>query len=105
MIRFILRFFGLLLFAAAFVLLIYDGTKSIASNRLALTSVRALWDNIHAGSLAALRPMIEDRAGAWIWELLFVPVLTAPSWAVLGVLGIVLLMLGRKKRTLIGYAR
>ena len=32
-------------------------------------------------------------------------VLTAPTWAVLGVLGVILLILGRKKEPLIGYAR
>jgi hypothetical protein len=32
-------------------------------------------------------------------------VLTSPTWLVLGVLGIVLLLLGRRKKPLIGYAR
>jgi hypothetical protein len=31
--------------------------------------------------------------------------LSAPSWAVLGVVGILFLLLGRKKKPLIGYAR
>lgn len=105
MIRFILRFLGLLMFAAAFILVIIDGTKWITNNILMVTSVRALWESIHASSLAALRPMVTDRVGSWIWELLFDPVLNAPSWAVFGVLGIVLLVLGRKKKPLIGYAR
>ena len=34
MIRFLLRFIGLICLAAGFILLIYDGTKSIAGNRL-----------------------------------------------------------------------
>ena len=105
MIRFVLRFIGLLLFAAAFILVIIDGTKWITNNTLMLTSIRALWENIHAGSLAALRPTITGHVGVWMWELVFVPVLNAPSWAVFGALGIVLLVLGRKKKPLIGYAR
>jgi hypothetical protein len=33
------------------------------------------------------------------------PVLNAPTWVVLGIFGIVLVLLGRKKKPLIGYAR
>jgi len=32
-------------------------------------------------------------------------VLASPSWGVLGVLGILFLLLGRRKKPLIGYAR
>jgi hypothetical protein len=32
-------------------------------------------------------------------------VLTAPAWLVLGILGAILMLIGRKKRRLIGYAR
>jgi hypothetical protein len=32
-------------------------------------------------------------------------VLAAPSWCLFGVLGIVLILLGRKKKPLIGYVR
>jgi hypothetical protein len=105
MIRFILRFIGLICLAAGFILLIYDGTKSIAGNRLFLTSVRALWELINAGSLAKLEPTIQSYAGGYLWDPLMVTVLTAPSWGVLGGLGIILLLLGRKKKPLIGYAR
>jgi hypothetical protein len=34
-----------------------------------------------------------------------VTILTAPSWGLLGVLGILFLVLGRKRKPLIGYAR
>jgi hypothetical protein len=49
MIRFFLRFIGLICLAAGFILLIYDGTKSIAGNRLFLTSVRTLWVSLGPG--------------------------------------------------------
>ena len=42
MIRFLLRVIGLFCLAAAFILVIYDGTKSIAGNNIYLTSVRDL---------------------------------------------------------------
>jgi len=105
MIRFLLRFFGLICLAAGFILLIYDGTKSIAGNRIFLTSVRALWELINAASLAKLEPAIRPYAGGLLWDPLMVTFLSAPSWSVLGFLGIVFLLLGRKKKPLIGYAR
>jgi hypothetical protein len=105
MIRFFLRFIGLICLAAGFILLIYDGTKSIAGNALFLTSVRTLWELINAGSLAKLEPMIRIYAGGYLWDPLAVTILAAPSWSLLGIFGILFLLLGRKKKPLIGYVR
>jgi hypothetical protein len=105
MIRFLFRFLGLICLAAAFVLVIYDGTKSIAANSLYLTSVRTLWDQINAGSLTRLKPMIEPYAGGVLWDPGMLYVLASPSWVALGILGIICLLLGRRKKPLIGYER
>jgi hypothetical protein len=105
MIRFLFRFIGLICLAAAFILLIYDGTKSIAGNRLYLTSLRTLWELINAGSLQKLKPLIEPYAGGFFWDPVMVAILAAPSWSLLGAFGILLLLLGRRKRPLIGYQR
>ena len=105
MIRFLLRFIGVLCLAAAFILVIYDGTKSIAGNSLYLTSVRALWDLINAGSLAQLKPQIQSYANGLLWDPVMLALLAAPSWSVLGILGIIFVLVGRKKKPLIGYAR
>jgi len=105
MIRLLLRFIGLICLAAGFILLIYDGTKSIAGNKLFLTSVRMLWELFNAASLAKLEPMIRPYAGGLLWDPVMVAILAAPSWSVLGVLGILFLLLGRKKKPLIGYVR
>ena len=105
MIRFLFRFVGVLCLAAAFILVIYDGTKSIAGNNLYLTSVRALWDLINARSLAELKPLIQPYANGVLWDPMMLAFLAAPSWSVFGGLGIILVLLGRKKKPLIGYAR
>ena len=68
MIRFLLRTIGLFCLAAAFILVIYDGTKSIASNQLYLTSVSALWQLISPASLAKLQPAIAPLAGGVLWD-------------------------------------
>jgi hypothetical protein len=105
MIRFLLRFIGLVALAAAFILVIYDGTKSIASNGMSITSVRALWQLINEASLAKLEPLIKPYAGGLLWDPFMLSILSAPSWALLGVFGVIFILLGRKRRPLIGYAR
>jgi hypothetical protein len=104
MIRFLFRSVGFFALAAAFLLVIYDGTKSIAGNAVFITNVRSLWEIFSAASLQNLRPLIE-KAGPYAWDPVFVTFLNAPSWAVLVILGIVFILLGRKRRPLIGYAR
>jgi hypothetical protein len=105
MIRFLLRFLGLLCLALGFILLVYDGTKSIADQKwLYITTVRELWIQVNENSLMQLRPVIE-RLAVWLWDPVTVTILNAPSELVLAIIGAVLLLLGRKKRRLIGYAR
>ena len=105
MIRFLFRFIGLICLAAAFILVIYDGIKSIADSRVSITSMQTLWELINAGSLAKLKPLIEPYAGGILWDPVMVGILTAPSWALLGGFGILLLLLGRRKKPLIGFER
>jgi hypothetical protein len=104
MIRFLFRFIGLLCLALAFILLVYDGTKSIADQRIYITTVTDVWVAVHEGSLTQLRPAVE-RLAVWLWDPVVVKILAAPSELVLAIIGMVLILIGRKKRPLIGYAR
>jgi hypothetical protein len=105
MIRFLFRFLGVWVIAAAFVFFVYDGTKSIADRVLYFTKVGDVWAWIHQDSLLLLQPAIERHLMTWIWDPVVVTVLTAPASLVLGILGTFLILLGRKKKPLIGYAR
>ena len=51
MIRFLCRFVGLCLLATAFVLFVYDGTKSIANHDLLYTRLDDVWAIIDQNSL------------------------------------------------------
>jgi len=104
MIRFLLRFLGLLCLALGFILLVYDGTKWIADQRWHVTKVSDLWISVQESSLAKVEPLV-DRIAPWLSNPVALGVLNAPSWLVLFILGSILLLLGRKKRPLIGYAR
>jgi membrane-bound ClpP family serine protease len=105
MIRFLLRFLGLWILAAAFVFFVYDGTKSIAGNQLYVTKLGESWNAIDSTSLQLLQPAIERHVTPWLWDPVAMSVLTAPTWVVLAVVGAILILLGRKKKPLIGYAR
>ena len=74
--------------------MIYDGTKSIAGNRLYLTSLQTVWELINAGSLAKLKPLIAPYAHGLLWDPGMVTILAAPAWSVLGVVGILFVLLG-----------
>jgi hypothetical protein len=106
MIRFVLRFFGLLTLALGFIFLVYDGTRSIADQKSIITGVGAMWENVHQNSLTALQPAVERMAGGWAWQGVIQPYfLNQPISLVLAVIGAILILLGRKKKPLIGYAR
>ena len=104
MIRFLLRFLGLLLLATAFVFFVYDGTKSIANHQFVYVHVSELWADIDQHSLNTVQAWIKSKA-PWAWEPYGQWVFDLPTWAVLAVVSAILIMLGRKKRKLIGYAR
>jgi hypothetical protein len=48
--------------------------------------------------------MVEGVA-PWLWTDVVKVVLNQPAWAVLGVLGLLLLLIFRPRKPLIGYAR
>ncbi len=104
MIRFLLRFLGLWILAAGFIFLVYDGTKSIAGDALFLTRVQDVWGNVHQTSLQALKPTLEAYS-TFLWNPVMTTLLDQPIALVLGVVGAVLMLLGRKKKPLIGYGR
>ena len=109
MIRFLFRFLGLLCLAGAFILVVYDGTKSIAGSQLYFTSVQVLWQLMNPASLAGFmqdtKPLIAPYAGGMLWDPGVLAILAAPAWGLLGVLGVLFLLFGRRRKPLIGYAR
>jgi len=104
MIRFLLRFIGLCLLATAFVLLVYDGTKSIANHDVIYTKVVDVWAIIDQNSLNSVQGWLKQKV-AWAWDPYLQKVFDLPAWVVVGIIAIITILLGRKKKPLIGYAR
>jgi hypothetical protein len=103
MIRGFFRLIGLLLLAAGFVFLVYDGARSIADQALRLTRLGEFWNDVNQASQRSFQAIIDAHAPFLNGMLKLL--LNQPSWAVMGVLGILLLLLFRPRKPLIGYSR
>ncbi len=104
MIRGFFRLVGLLLLAGGFIFMVYDGARFVADQSLRFTRFTELWNNIHQSSQQSFRVWME-AASPWIWTHVVKVVLDQPAFAVLGVVGILLMLLFRPRKPLIGYSR
>jgi hypothetical protein len=104
MIRFLLRFVGLCLLATAFVFFVYDGTKSIANQHLVYIKAGDVWAIVDQNSFNLAQNWLKQRA-LWAWDPYLLGVFDLPTWVVLGIVAMIFILLGRKKKPLIGYAR
>jgi hypothetical protein len=105
MIRALLRLIGVVFLAAAFILVMYDGARSIADSRIYLYKLGQLWTDIHAASLESAQARVKESLPSVVWDPVITTVLDQPSWLIFGIIGTVLILLGRKRKPLIGYAR
>lgn len=96
MIRFLFRFVGLWIFAGGFVALVLDGVRSIASSAFVTTPLGVAWLAASPDSLARFRTFVETSLSEGLWTSLGVPLLDAPLFAVLGVVGLVFMLIGRR---------
>jgi hypothetical protein len=104
MIRFLLRFIGLCLLATAFVLLVYDGTKSIANHEIIFSKIDYVWALVDQTSLNAAESWLKQKA-TWAWDPYLEKGFGLPAFIVIGIAATILILLGRKKKPLIGYGR
>lgn len=104
MIRGFFRLVGLLLLTGGFIFLVYDGARSVADGTVQWTRLGDFWNDVHQSSQQAVRLWAEQTA-PWVWTNVLKLLLAQPTFAVLGVLGILLMLLFRPRKPLIGYAR
>ena len=99
MLRFLARFLGFWLVAAALVTAVVDGAKSIAASALVATPVAETWATIvaMAGSGDAAAPGAPAAAGG-PFDVALAWLFAAPTLVVLAVPGVALLIIGAKRR-------
>src|SRR3978361_1149015 len=104
MIRGFFRLVGLLLLAGGFIFMVYDGARWVADQTLRFTRFGQFWNDIHQSSQQAFRTMVGGKA-AWLWNGVIRILLDQPVFAVMGILVILLMLLFRPRKPLIGYSR
>ena len=104
MIRGFFRVVGLLLLACGFIFMVYDGARWVADQTLRFTRFGQFWNDIHQSSQQAFRAWVGATA-PWLWDSVVRIILDQPVFAVMGVLGILLMLLFRPRKPLIGYSR
>jgi len=97
MMRFLLRIAGTWLLGMSFILLVIDGTKSLAASDFVTTSLGNVWRMINSESLFWLQQESTQSSLRIVWQVIGVPMLTWPGWAVLGLPGIFLIFAGRNQ--------
>jgi uncharacterized membrane protein YdfJ with MMPL/SSD domain len=104
MIRGFLRLVGLLLLAGGFIFMVYDGARWVADQTLRFTRFGQFWNDVHQSSQRAFQAWVESTA-PWLWTSVVKFILEQPVFAVMGVLGILLMLVFRPRKPLIGYSR
>ena len=94
MFRFFLRAVGIMVLAAGFVCLVYDGARSIANNGLRITALADLPLASLAGPLASVKTAVESAA-PWLWQAILLPLGVAPAALIGLVLGAIVVWLGQ----------
>src|SRR5258708_38032383 len=97
MIRGFFRLVGLLLLAGGFIFVVYDGARDVADNTLRFTRFGQFWNDVHQSSQQAFRIWVEGLS-PWLWYNVVRLILDQPVFAVMAVLGIMLILLFRPRK-------
>lgn len=97
--RLFLRLVGTWLLGIALILLIIDGTRSLAASGLMMTPLAETWRSIHEQSLLDLHAFLDTR----FFGALLLPaidgLLSLPGWIIFAVPGGILAWAGRTRRS------
>jgi hypothetical protein len=104
MLRFLFRLIGLIALAAAFVLLVIDGTRSIAQGALSLTRLGQTAAAFFPGQFPRLEPFVRQDVHPLAWDPVLVTLLQAPTSLCVGICGLLLMALARRPPPKIGYS-
>lgn len=97
--RFLLRLIARPLLLIAVLALVYDGTRTLAGGSgLVITSLAEHWQALAPTSLEALRNVASKVLSPAAWDAGAQRLLLLPAWLVIGVLGLMLLWIGRKRQ-------
>ena len=96
---FLLRMIARPLLLLAVIALVYDGTRTLAGGSgIVLTSLVEHWQGLAPTTLEGVKMLIVKRLGTAAWDGGLLRLLKLPAWLVIGVLGLSLAYIGRKRQ-------
>jgi hypothetical protein len=103
LIRIFIRILGLALLAGAFAAGVIDGARSIAADQLSLTPMGATAYWAFPNKFPLLQSFVE-HINPLLWNPVLLHILMLPTWLVLGILGLGLMYVTRKRPPPIGHS-
>lgn len=96
--KLVVRVIGTWMIALALILIVVDGTKSLAAGVPVMTSLASYWENLDMASWTAAQQLIATYLVPFAAGGVAEAVLSAPAFALSGGLGLLALFFGRKHR-------
>lgn len=97
--RLVFRITGTWLLGMALILLVIDGTRSLAASTFVFTSAGETWLSLHPASLEVVRDFIASRFFGVVLDPILSIVLALPGFAVLAIPGVLFALMGRSRRS------
>jgi hypothetical protein len=102
--RLLFRILGLVLLAGAFAACVIDGARSIADDHFSFTPLGSTAYWLLPTKFPLLQTFVERQIHPLLWDPILLNILKTPTWAVLAVLGALLLYAMRKRPPPIGHS-
>lgn len=94
----LLRILASAFLIVAVIAAVHDGTQTLATGRVTMTSIVEHWSRIAPGLLASAQSGVGRTLHPLVWSMGVRPLLQVPSWAVFAVLGFLCAYAGRRRR-------
>ena len=94
----VLRALAWIFLLVAMIALVGDLTRANTGGALVMTSSLAHWKSMAPQSLAAFSGFIQKLVHPVLWDPLMTRVLLLPAWLLIGAIGVMTALLGRRKR-------
>jgi len=96
----VFRILGTWFLLAGVVALVIDITRTLAADTLVMTRLGEHWFQFHSASLNASQAGVQRYVHPAVWDPVILSLLQTPTWVVAMALGILLILIGRRRRRL-----
>ena len=94
----VLRALAWLLLLVAVIVLVNDVTRAAGGNGSVMATSLSHWKQTSPASFASAAAFVQKSLHPKLWDPVIVRLLMLPMWVLLGALGLLFAVLGRKKR-------